>query len=432
MAETLNGKNDESIVKDFQTENFSNEERNFCFDSEEISLDDYFHSANFEYFESGTYSLRTIAEEDEEELSREREEEEIRKRKNPRMERKSSSDEQRKKISNANLLESMLNDLDDTCEMQFQDEEEEFFEAETKILAEEIVADTINFAIKLIAAEIREAQIAKRLEECRAEISSEKLVRPSEVRKSQRYSKTSSKSKKIENKEEPSKLSKMPIGETEKKPENEQSKVINLSSDIPVVETFEEHDRIDDLEIQNQFKDETEIPDSPPLEASQNVKKNDKKLEIQSRNISDNDNIPKPEESKPKKVQEIPAKPAKDSKIDKPNQNLSQKDRPIAQAQVPAPKSTPTKQEKVETNSTKLDCASISKSSAAGSSFTKSQRRKSFPRFPKKRRGSLKESSLFSCIMPKVKDTEDASITSLKSAIPKSSRYEEKSSCQIM
>ena len=38
----------------------------------------------------------------------------------------------------------------------------EFFEAETKILAEEIVADTISFAIKLIAAEIREAQIAKR------------------------------------------------------------------------------------------------------------------------------------------------------------------------------------------------------------------------------------------------------------------------------
>jgi len=56
----------------------------------------------------------------------------------------------------------MLNDLDDTCEIQFQDEEEEFFEAETKILAEEIVADTINFAIKLIAAEIKEAQIAKR------------------------------------------------------------------------------------------------------------------------------------------------------------------------------------------------------------------------------------------------------------------------------
>lgn len=55
-------------------------------------MDDYFHSANFEYFESGTYSLRTIAEEDEEELSREREEEENSKRKNPRMERKSSSD----------------------------------------------------------------------------------------------------------------------------------------------------------------------------------------------------------------------------------------------------------------------------------------------------------------------------------------------------
>ena len=57
-----------------------------------FSLDDYFHSANFEYFESGTYSLRTIAEEDEEELSREREEEENRKRENARMERKHSSE----------------------------------------------------------------------------------------------------------------------------------------------------------------------------------------------------------------------------------------------------------------------------------------------------------------------------------------------------
>ncbi len=102
-----------------------------------------------------------------------------------------------------------------------------------------------------------------RLEECQAEISSEKLVRPSEVRKSQRYSKTSSKSKKIENKEEPPKLSKMPIGETEKKPENEESKVINLSSDIPADETFKEQEKIDNLEIQNQLKDETEIPNSP-------------------------------------------------------------------------------------------------------------------------------------------------------------------------
>lgn len=58
----------------------------------EKSLDDYFHSANFEYFESGTYSLRTIAEEDEEELRKELEEEEKSKRKTTRMERKISSE----------------------------------------------------------------------------------------------------------------------------------------------------------------------------------------------------------------------------------------------------------------------------------------------------------------------------------------------------
>ena len=150
---------------------------------------------------------------------------------------------------------------------------------------------------------------------------------------------------------------------------------------------------------------------------------------IESQISTEFEEIQKSEDTESQKVQEIPASPTKDPKSD---ENSSQKTPSIIPESTQAPKSSPSKQEKAETSSTKLDCASISKSSAAGSSFTKSQRRKSFPRFPKKRRGSLKESSLFSCIMPKVKDTEDASITSLKSAIPKSSRYEEKSSCFIM
>lgn len=159
------------------------------------------------------------------------------------------------------------------------------------------------------------------------------------------------------------------------------------------------------------------------------IEKEDNMTKIESQYPTELEEIQKSEDKKSQKVQQIPASPKEDSKS---NENSSQKTPPIIPESSQAQKSSPTKQEKAETNSTKLDCASISKSSAAGSSFTKSQRRKSFPRFPKKRRGSLKESSLFSCIMPKVKDTEDASITSLKSAIPKSSRYEEKSSCFIM
>ena len=76
---------------------------------------------------------------------------------------------------------------------------------------------------------------------------------------------------------------------------------------------------------------------------------------------------------------------------------------------------------------------SVSRSSAAGSSLTKNtKRRKSFKL--KHRRNSLKDSSLkiFSCLVSDVHDTEDASITSLKSSMPKSTRYEEKSSCAIM
>ncbi|CAG5103734.1 Oidioi.mRNA.OKI2018_I69.chr1.g911.t1.cds [Oikopleura dioica] len=126
----------------------------------------------------------------------------------------------------------MLNDLDDTCEAQFQDEEEEFFESETKIMAEEIVTETINFAIELLAAEIREAEIARRLEECQAEISSENLVRPSEVRKSQRFSKNSKSQAKKPQPEASNLINQTASGEQpELKEEPEQSKDVVSNTD---------------------------------------------------------------------------------------------------------------------------------------------------------------------------------------------------------
>ena len=71
----------------------------------------------------------------------------------------------------------------------------------------------------------------------------------------------------------------------------------------------------------------------------------------------------------------------------------------------------------------------------AGSSLTKNtKRRKSLRLISSRRRSSFKDSSLklFSCLVSEVRDTEDASITSLKSEMPKKIRYQEKSSCTLM
>ena len=78
----------------------------------------------------------------------------------------------------------------------------------------------------------------------------------------------------------------------------------------------------------------------------------------------------------------------------------------------------------------KTDAISETKSSAAGSSLTKKSKRRSSFRY---RRSTIKDSSLklFSCLVSDVRDTEDASITSLKSEMPKSTKYQEKSSCSI-
>jgi len=78
------------------------------------------------------------------------------------------------------------------------------------------------------------------------------------------------------------------------------------------------------------------------------------------------------------------------------------------------------------------DAISISKSSAAGSSLTKQKSRRRSFRLGR-RRSSLKDSGLklFSCLVSEVHDNEDASITSLKSEMPKNTKYQEKSSCSI-
>ena len=85
------------------------------------------------------------------------------------------------------------------------------------------------------------------------------MVRPSDVRKSQRYSKTNSKTKNIEIKEEPKKsLSKTIICEIEKKSENLESNEEDSSNKISVEE--ENSDDEKNYSLGNQKTDTSEIP----------------------------------------------------------------------------------------------------------------------------------------------------------------------------
>ena len=87
---------------------------------------------------------------------------------------------------NQNLLESIFDDLDDELERQYQDEEVEFFQLETQVMAEEIVDASIQAAFKIIQLEDEAKNRQNRIEAAKSEIVAEKLMRPSEIRKSQR------------------------------------------------------------------------------------------------------------------------------------------------------------------------------------------------------------------------------------------------------
>ena len=87
---------------------------------------------------------------------------------------------------NQNLLESIFDDLDDELERQYQDEEVEFFQLETQVMAEEIVDASIQAALKIIQLEDEAKNRQNRIEAAKSEIVAEKLMRPSEIRKSQR------------------------------------------------------------------------------------------------------------------------------------------------------------------------------------------------------------------------------------------------------
>ena len=87
------------------------------------------------------------------------------------------------------MLESIFDDLDDELEKQYLDEEVEFFQLETLVMAEEIVDASIQAAFKIIEIEDAEKLRKKRIEDSKSEIVAEKLMRPSEIRKSQRKAK---------------------------------------------------------------------------------------------------------------------------------------------------------------------------------------------------------------------------------------------------
>lgn len=375
--ETSSGENIFRSVVESAFEDDENEESSEDIDSRlfydvdeyaDQSLDDYFHSSHFEYQEpdQSYYSLNTIEEEDE--TCTLTSQEKISQMEEKKSKNSPASDSSRKVI-NQNLLESIFDDLDDELERQYQDEEVEFFQLETQVMAEEIVDASIQAAFKIIQLEDEAKNRQNRIEAAKSEIVAEKLMRPSEIRKSQRKIAKNSSS------------------------DSDSSKEIQISKPVTVEATVETPPL--NLESQNPEKisEKTEIsPNSTQIRETLSTSKADDFVSPNSEPQSPN---PEPETSTVEEDKK-PFIPVKGS-------------------------------DKVE------ETISVSRSSAAGSSLTKNtKRRKSFKL--KHRRNSLKDSSLkiFSCLVSDVHDTEDASITSLKSSMPKSTRYEEKSSCAIM
>jgi len=341
------------------------------------SLDEYFHSTQFEYTETENngYSLGTIEEEEEpEDLESlgQQQREPVCHRPPERLAMRSPEDtkntnDNSRKISNSNLLESIFDDLDDELEKQYYDEEVEFFHLETQVIAEELVDETIRTALDIIAAEQLKKRADERIAAAKSEIVAEKLMRPSEIRKSQRV-------KRFDN------------TEALKTESETDSSSVEIMGPIEVQATVE-------IAPAGDKNEETADETSVELPAETEM------VEIETEEFAaDQETKPLTKDIEPPKTKASPE--------------------PIAAVNVA----------KVQ------DSISISKSSAAGSSLTKNtKRRKSF-RLPGRRRSSLKDSSLklFSCLVSEVKDIEDASITSLKSEMPKNTKYQEKNSCAIM
>jgi len=343
----------------------------------DVSLDEYFHSTQFEYTETENngYSLGTIEEEEEpEDLESlgQQQREPVCHRPPERLAMRSPEDtkntnDNSRKISNSNLLESIFDDLDDELEKQYYDEEVEFFHLETQVIAEELVDETIRTALDIIAAEQLKKRADERIAAAKSEIVAEKLMRPSEIRKSQRV-------KRFDN------------TEALKTESETDSSSVEIMGPIEVQATVE-------IAPAGDKNEETADETSVELPAETEM------VEIETEEFAaDQETKPLTKDIEPPKTKASPE--------------------PIAAVNVA----------KVQ------DSISISKSSAAGSSLTKNtKRRKSF-RLPGRRRSSLKDSSLklFSCLVSEVKDIEDASITSLKSEMPKNTKYQEKNSCAIM
>lgn len=353
--------------------------------------------------------------------------------------RKSTSSDNHGKISNSNLLESIFDDLDDELEKQYQDEEIEFFHLETQVVAEELVEQSINAALQIIIAEnIRQAK-EERILAAKSEIVIENLRKPSEIRRSQRAESQRVESQKAESQKAESQKAESQKAESsklkivsDKTTDNNQLPSENLSQSEPsqpdasqpdlletVSRTIKVQATVEIVELKDGDVQKSEVK-SLLLE---NEQKNTVMFADQSQIIQD--------QHVPMNVQKDPL--VTDDEAEEVLLLKSAVDLAVKLTKTktdPEPKNPNKQSQSVKVQDT---ISTISKSSAAGSSLTKnSKRRKSF-RFVGRRRSSLKDSSLklFSCLVSEVHDTEDASITSLKSEMPKSTKYQEKSSCSI-